>query len=90
MSQAAPSSLPGGPEFHRRVYEACFAGADRIAPGVLAPSVFDALCAGPWNVLARLEAAHAGSAAGALACLRVDVPNEAQMRTKAIRMLYKT
>jgi aminodeoxyfutalosine deaminase len=79
LSEAPPSSLPGGAVFHRRVYEVCLAGAERLAPGVVAPGTVDALCGGHRNVLARLETTFEGSVAGALACLRVPVPNEAQL-----------
>jgi aminodeoxyfutalosine deaminase len=79
LSLAAPASLPSGPVFHRRIYEACFAGAERVAPGLLPPGLVDTLCAGHRNLLARLETTAPGASAGTLACLHVEVPNEAHL-----------
>jgi aminodeoxyfutalosine deaminase len=79
LSRAAPAGLPLGRAFHERLYEACYEAADRLEPGLVDRRLVDLVKKGPWNLLARLESTLAGSAAGALACMQIRIPNEAQM-----------
>jgi aminodeoxyfutalosine deaminase len=79
LSHAAPAALPLAPEFHRRLDEVFYGAAAAFAPGLLDCGAHDAVRKGPWNLLSRLENTLPGAGAGALACLRVPVPNEAHL-----------
>jgi aminodeoxyfutalosine deaminase len=79
LSHAAPAALPLARTFHRRLHEILYAAATTFAPGLLDHGAYDTIRTGAWNVLSRLENVLPGSGAGALACLRVAVPNEAHL-----------
>lgn len=80
LSHGPPAALPLARTFHRRLDEIFYAAASAFAPpGLLDHGAYDAIRTGAWNVLSRLENVLPGSGAGALACLRVAVPNEAHL-----------
>jgi hypothetical protein len=79
LSYPPPASLPLARPFHYLVDRACYTAAARVAPGLLGEDAFEAVLAGPWNLLARLESTSPGAGAGALACMRVDLPNEGHL-----------
>ena len=79
LSYPAPASLPLALPFHYLVDRACYTAAARVVPGLLGEDAFEAVLTGPWNLLARLESTLPGAGAGALACMRVDLPNEGHL-----------
>jgi aminodeoxyfutalosine deaminase len=79
LSAAPPAALPLGEEFNRRLFQVCADACARVAPGIVDRKSLDALAAGRWNLLARLDAVAPGVSAGAVRCMSVVMPNEAHL-----------
>jgi hypothetical protein len=79
MSHDAPAGLPLGRGFHRLLADACYADAMRIAPDIVDRAVLGALDTGNWNLLARIESTMPGAGSGAVAAMKITIPNEAHL-----------
>jgi aminodeoxyfutalosine deaminase len=83
LSTAPPASVPSGDEFHHLLRRLCRLRSSPYADGLVSESALDAIRTSRINLLARIENTRPGAGRGALAAMKVAVPNEAQLLAAA-------